>query len=76
VLDSAVNLLRRDDSFFDQPMRDPCRHGSVEEVQDPVVNGLKADPEFVNSIAQKIRSGRRNPWPTSRNRSNRTKHLS
>ena len=35
-------------------MRDHCRHCSVKEVQDTVVNTLKADPEFVDSIAQKV----------------------
>src|ERR1700686_1325465 len=35
-------------------MRAPCRHCSVKEVQDTVVNALKADPEFVDSVAQKV----------------------
>lgn len=57
ALKGAVDLLRRNDPLLDQPMRDHCRHCSVEEIQDSVVNALKADPELVNPIAQKVGLG-------------------
>jgi hypothetical protein len=57
ALNGAVNLLRRDGPLFDQAMRDHRRDCSVEEVQDSVVNALKADPELVNPIAQKVGFG-------------------
>lgn len=38
-------------------MRHHRRHCSVEEVQNSVVNPLKADPELVNPVAQKVGLG-------------------
>lgn len=57
ALNGAVNLLRRNDLLLDQPMRDHSRHSYVKEVQDSVVNALKADAEFVNPVAQKVGLG-------------------
>ena len=57
ALNGTVNLLRRDGPLFDQPMRDHCRHRPVEEIQNTVLNPLKADPEFVNPVAQKVSLG-------------------
>jgi hypothetical protein len=57
ALNGAVNLLRRDDPLFDQPMRDHRRPCSMEKVQNSMVNALKADPKFINPIAQKIGLG-------------------
>jgi hypothetical protein len=57
ALNGAVNFLRRDDTLFDQPMRYHCRPCSVKEVQNSVVNPLKADPKLINPVAQKVGLG-------------------
>ncbi len=53
----ALDLFRRDGPLFNEPMRDNCRHCSVEKIQDPVLNTLKAHPEFVYPLAQKVSFG-------------------
>jgi len=57
ALYGAINLLRRDRPLFHKAVRNHCCERPVEEVQDPVVNASKAYPQFVDSVAQKIRFG-------------------
>ena len=57
ALDGAVDLPRRNDPFLDQAVRDHCRDRPIEEVQNPVMNSLKADAEFVNTVAQEVGLG-------------------
>src|SRR5690349_19694219 len=54
-LNCAINLLRRDDPLFHNPVRDHSCDRSVEEIQDPMMNSAKTDPEFVDAVTQEVR---------------------
>jgi len=42
---------------FTKPCETTAAIRAVEEVQDPAMNSLKADTEFANPVAQKVRFG-------------------
>jgi hypothetical protein len=53
--DDSIDFPRSDRAFFHNSVRDHRGNSPVEKVQNPVVDSLKADAEFVNAIAQEIR---------------------
>ena len=53
----AVDLSWGDRPLFDKPMRDDRRGRPVEEIQNPVMNSLKADAEFINPVLQEVGLG-------------------
>ena len=74
--DGPLDVLRRDNAFFEDSVRKNDRFAPMKEIEDAVIDSLQGGAEFVNAIPQKSASGRRSSWPISRSRSIRATHLS
>jgi hypothetical protein len=74
--DSAINLSGRHYILFHDAVRNHRGHLPVEEVQYPVMHSPKADPQFINAVAQEVCLRSLQFVALSLSRSSRRKHLS
>src|SRR5260221_13896284 len=65
--EGALNIRVRNAPLFCEPVRQHCRHSSVEEIEYAVIHFPDPDSQFVNSIPEKIGLWPRNLFPASAN---------
>src|SRR5437870_2926459 len=74
--EGKIDFHCRHNAFLDQSVGDDRNVPPMKEIQDPIMNSLQADSQFVNAIPQIVSLGPAQFVPNNRSLSRRNRHLS